>query len=143
MAFVTNTKIFGNIAGFAGVIRKPNLLNLLEAFQSYDYISYSGDIIGRSFQLEPNTTYTLSTNAPETNTILNGTATCLLWLKAGTNIGSITKALNGAWEGSPRSVTTGSDGVLIVCMRKNNGEINLTEDDIVSGKYWARLEKSE
>ena len=118
-----------------------NLLDFLWAFQNYDLTSANGGFIGVQLKLKADTAYTLSTNVPETTVKNTGILTCIMMLIPGTDISLASRAKYGAWDGSPRTITTDSDGNAIVAMRIKAGEINLTEDDIVSGKYWAMLQE--
>lgn len=114
-----------------------SLVDFYDVFVNYDYMPASKNISYRYIQLEPSTSYTLSTNAAQTTT-LNGVATYQIFFAAG-KVTSVTGANNGVAVDSPRTVATDSEGYLTIAIRVADGVEVVSESDILNGTKWIML----
>jgi hypothetical protein len=120
---------FGQILG-KKAIKKPgkNLFNVKE-FDSTKVIG-GGTLWMYKFYGRPYTNYTFSTNAPLEGSLAN-------FYAGGVNTGS-----NGYSAGSPRTVSSGTDGIITMYMRN---ETTTTPSEaskkLMSGEYWIQIEE--
>lgn len=102
---------------------KENHFNLTEFLASNDSWPHTTPAQFKTFELEPNKSYTLSTNAPEsppTTIYFNGQST----------------AVNGVWKGRSITLNSGPAGELYVAVVFGRSYA----DDILNGKLWIKLE---
>lgn len=84
-------------------------------------------------QLEPNTTYTVSSNIP------NSYTSAYIFAIAGTDVSGVTSGANGVGQDRPQKITTGADGILSFGYRTSGqGGVILDLDD-----YYYQIELGE
>lgn len=96
----------------------------IEAWKAKPELTSSG-VPYMEIKLDPDTTYTLSTNIPDRSGVLYD----VFFFKGNEVVSSNT---NGVALGKPRSLTTGSDGIAKVAER---------DYSLTSGNYWIMLSK--
>ena len=112
--------------------------NLFDYEYFYDnYQIYSTSSVGRCpIKLQPNTTYTVSTNkeivATNTSSIFVVSGSAIDWTPSTAN--------NGVLVNSPRTVTTDSNGYLCFGLYMTS-ENAIPESDFVNGVVWVQIEQ--
>ena len=133
--------IYGNTVDGKGVgERTANLFNKDRKFYD-DVINPTGDsvIIETPLYLKPYTTYTISTNVPQSH-YTESRLVCSVFAR--TDNLSPSTANDGICLNTPRSITTSNDGKCYVMIRTrptSGTELLLTPNDLRSGKYYIML----
>lgn len=110
---LTDYTIYGNTGGVGD--RTANLFNI------NDYSVGEASFIPKTITLEPNTTYTMSSNCPRYN---NGALIVI------GNVGeSFTTANNGVYPNHPISRTADANGELLIGVRTNGGNYSPADYD--------------
>lgn len=126
---IFEVEAYGRIIGKKAV-KKPtkNLFNVKD-FDATKVIG-GGTLWMYKFYGRPYTNYTFSTNAPLAGSLANMYA-------GGVNTGS-----NGYSAGSPRTVSSGTDGVITMYMRnENTTQPSDASQKLISGEYWIQIEE--
>lgn len=112
--------------------RTNNLLDVDLIFSGSVTIS---SILYTELHIEPNTIYTLSTNVPKATASI-----CNVFIKSGSD-SRFSSSKDGVSDGSPRSVTTGDDGCLLVGVRNSLSQNNFHDGTyrimLIEGSYTA------
>ena len=99
-------------------------------FNKYLFNTFTDSLQYLDLILEPNTTYTMSSNLPAYST---GTYTNLFFVNNGE---TLTTDVNGVFPNKPRTLTTDATGKVQIAYRDGESALN---DEI--NKYWFQIEK--
>jgi len=121
-----------------------NCIDILDVYDNPDSTLYN-QYKYKYIKLKPNTAYTLSTNAPVTETN-SGTKAGLFYIFSGKNtstwLWSFTRA-GVASENAPATWCTDSEGYLTIMILVTGGKINCTRENLLDGTYWVMLNEGE
>lgn len=117
-----------------------NYLDILDVWDNPNGTTLGGYKY-KYIKLKPNTTYTLSTNAPATKITSSGWYTGLFSLYSGKNATTWywNTQLGHASYDNPVTWSTDAEGYLTITILYSGGDINVIRDDLANGTYWVML----
>jgi hypothetical protein len=126
---IFEVEAYGTIIGKKAIKKSTKNLFNVKDFDATKVIG-GGTLWMYKFYGRPNTNYTFSTNAPLEGSLAN-------FYAGGVNTGS-----NGYYAGSPRTVSSGTDGIITMYMRnENTTQPSEASKKLISGEYWIQIEE--